>query len=87
VLTEKKRWVAEVCVAEQSLHRVTLTPRLINQAACVAFLVSGAEKARVLKEVLAGPQEPRRLPAQLIQPEAGELIWLVDREAARELTA
>jgi 6-phosphogluconolactonase len=82
VLEEKTRWVAEVYLAEPDLHRVTLTAPLINQAAVVAFLVAGRSKAGVLREVRHGPRDPRRLPAQLIQPQNGDLLWLTDREAA-----
>jgi 6-phosphogluconolactonase len=81
VLEEKERWVSDVHVAGQDLHRVTLTAPIINQAAVVAFLVSGVSKAGVLKEVLEGPVDPMRLPAQSIRPANGELHWLVDRDA------
>ena len=85
VLAEAARWVAEVYVPEQDLHRLTLTAPFINQAATVAFLVAGAAKAAVVREVIAGPRDPRRLPAQLIQPEPGELHWLLDKAAAGAL--
>jgi 6-phosphogluconolactonase len=87
VLAETDRWVAAVYPAEQGLHRVTLTPVIINRAATVVFLVSGASKAEVLREVLEGPQAPLRLPAQLIEPQSngGESYWLVDRDAASKL--
>jgi 6-phosphogluconolactonase len=39
-----------------------------------------------LKSVLEGPFEPERLPAQLIRPERGRLVWLVDRAAAGQLS-
>jgi 6-phosphogluconolactonase len=81
VLEERERWVAEVYVAEQDLYRVTLTAPLINQAAVVAFLVSGDAKARILQEVIEGPLDPHRLPAQLIRPTGGDLLWLVDQKA------
>jgi 6-phosphogluconolactonase len=84
-LAEAERWVAEVYVAEQDLHRLTLTAAFINRAATVAFLVAGAAKAAVVREVIAGPRDPRRLPAQLIQPEPGELHWLLDKAAAGAL--
>jgi len=84
-LEEGERWTAAVYVPAQGLHRVTLTPAFINQARVVAFLVTGTAKARALREVLQGPRAPRRLPAQLINPEPGELYWLVDQEAAGEL--
>jgi 6-phosphogluconolactonase len=82
VLEEEEQWVAEVYVAEQKMHRVTLTASLINQAAAVAFLVAGAGKSQVLQQVLEGPSDPKRLPAQMIRPKNGQLMWLVDEEAA-----
>jgi 6-phosphogluconolactonase len=82
VLTEGKRWVAAVYLAEAGLYRVTLTAPLINQAAAVVFLVAGGAKAGVLREVLHGPRDPARLPAQLIQPQKGEVHWLADVAAA-----
>jgi 6-phosphogluconolactonase len=85
VLEERERWVADVYVPEQELHRVTLTAPLINQAAVVAFLVAGADKAQVVSDVVQGPSDPRRLPAQLIQPHEGQLHWLLDREASSRL--
>jgi 6-phosphogluconolactonase len=86
VLEERERWVAEVHVADQHLYRVTLTAPIINRASVVAFLVAGAGKAQVLKEVLEGPRDPLRWPAQLIQPTDGVLQWLVDRPASSLLT-
>lgn len=87
VLHERRRRVAEVHVAELDVWRVTLTAEMLNAAAVVAFLVSGAEKANVLREVIFGSRDPERLPAQLIQPAAGEARWLVDRAAAARLPA
>jgi 6-phosphogluconolactonase len=82
VLQERERWAAAVYVAAGDLYRVTLTAPLINQAAHVVFLVAGGAKAAVLRDVLHGPRDPARLPAQLIRPDGGELLWLADREAA-----
>jgi 6-phosphogluconolactonase len=85
VLDEWYRWVCEVYVAEQDIYRVTTTALLINQAALVAFLVAGKGKAVILRKVLEGAHDPKRIPAQLIQPADGKLLWLADREAARLL--
>jgi 6-phosphogluconolactonase len=87
VLEERERWVAAVHLDEQNLYRVTMTAPLINQAAMVAFLVAGKSKAGVLQEVLHGPRDPGRLPAQLIQPQNGDLLWLADLAAAARLPA
>ncbi len=82
---EREHWVMEVYVAEEDSYRITLTPPAINRAKLVAFVVSGAEKASILRETLEGEREPARIPAQLIEPENGTLLWLVDRDAARLL--
>jgi 6-phosphogluconolactonase len=66
--------------------RVTFTYKLINAAANVLFLVAGADKAAALREVLHGSADVARLPAQGVRPESGELVWLVDAAAAKELT-
>ena len=85
VLDEKKHWVKEVYVAEQSMYRVTLTAPLINQASEVIFLVSGADKATALQSVLEGAYHPHDYPAQLIQPNGTHPIWFVDKAAAHKL--
>jgi 6-phosphogluconolactonase len=51
----------------------------------VVFLVAGPAKAAVVREVVAGPRDPERLPAQLIRPEPGELHWFLDQAAAGSL--
>ncbi len=82
---EQKKLVAAPWVEKFRAHRITLTPPVLNNATCVIFLVSGEEKAETLREVLQGDYQPDRLPAQLIRPTHGRLIWLVDRAAARLL--
>jgi 6-phosphogluconolactonase len=85
ILKDKNAWTSSVYVKEQDMYRVTLMPAVINRARLVVFLVSGDSKASVLKEVLTGPSDPFRLPAQLIRPESGKLVWLADNAAAARL--
>ncbi len=85
VLKERTRRAAEVYVAELDMWRVTLTVPVLNAAGVVAFLVSGPNKADILRQVIFGPRDSDRLPAQLIQPTANEIAWLVDRTAASRL--
>lgn len=66
-------------------HRLTLTLPVLNSAAETIFLVSGADKAEILREVLRRPPPPDPLPAQLIEPANGQLSWYVDRAAAGRL--
>ncbi|GLI39955.1 6-phosphogluconolactonase [Geobacter hydrogenophilus] len=84
VLDERRRWVADVLLADEGMCRLSLTVPVINQASRVVFLVSGVNKASILREVLEGSPDPHRVPASLIRP-AGQLVWLVDRDAARLL--
>lgn len=62
--------------------RITLTAPFINRSGAVAILVAGKDKAERLQEVLEGPRDPQKLPIQLIRPESGSLLWLVDVAAA-----
>ena len=82
---ERERWVVAEHVPEVSMWRVTLTPPVLNAAANVVFLISGAEKVGMLRRILEGPFEPDVLPAQAIAPRNGELAWLVDAAAAAQL--
>jgi len=84
-VTEKVRWVMAQFVEALSMWRITLTPVVINNAEHVFFLVSGADKAERLRDVLEGPIQPEVLPAQVIKPEHGQLLWLIDDAAAGRL--
>ena len=84
-LREATSWVVENYVPRLDSWRITLTASAINSAAHVLFLVSGAAKAEALRAVLHGPRQPEVYPAQLIRPQAGQLIWLVDRAATTRL--
>jgi 6-phosphogluconolactonase len=81
---ERERWVMADYVREVAMWRITLTAPVLNAAAAVLFLVSGAAKASVVERVLEGPRQPRELPAQLIAPPRG-MRWMLDRAAAAEL--
>lgn len=67
--------------------RVTLTWPVINAARDVFFLIDGAAKADPLGRVLTGPYNPEALPSQLIQPQNGRLLFLLDAAAAARLPA
>lgn len=66
--------------------RITLTLRTINEAAEVVFWVAGAGKADRVADVLAQIEcDAPTVPAALVQPRSGELLWLLDAEAAARL--
>jgi 6-phosphogluconolactonase len=63
-------------------HRITLTPPVISHAARVMFLVAGAAKAQAVWNILKGPRDVDQFPAQVVAPDHGEVIWLLDKAAA-----
>lgn len=79
------RIVAPNYVPKLDAHRMTFTPKLINAAANVLFLIAGTGKAGALQAVLEGPRQPRRYPSQLVAPRDGALYWYIDRAAASKL--
>lgn len=86
-LHEMSRLVTANHVPQMDSWRITLTWPVINRANSVFFLISGADKAQILKEVLAGPRDVERLPSQLIRPASGILTLILDKSAAVELPA
>jgi 6-phosphogluconolactonase len=85
-LHEKQRIAVSNWVGKLLTDRITLTAPAINNAAHVIFMVAGADKAPALTAVLERVYEPVQLPAQLIRPTNGTLLWLVDTAAGALLT-
>jgi 6-phosphogluconolactonase len=81
-LNEAKHRAVANFVPKLGAHRITLTAPFLNRSKEVLILVTGASKAEVLKQVLEGEHDPRRLPVQLIDPPGGTVTWLVDAAAA-----
>jgi 6-phosphogluconolactonase len=81
-LNTSKEIAVENYVEKLDAHRVTLAVPTLNNARNVTVLVSGADKAPILKQVLEETSQPQRYPAQLIKPANGTLLWMVDEAAA-----
>jgi 6-phosphogluconolactonase len=79
-LNETTRLVVANWVDKFQTYRITLTLPVLNRAACVMFLVSGADKANIVHEVLEN--ENANLPSQKVHPADGRLLWILDRAAA-----
>jgi 6-phosphogluconolactonase len=69
-------------VPKLNTHRLTLSPPVLMNGRRVLVLVTGPKKAAALEQVLQGPYEPEHYPAQLLREASGEVLWLVDPEAA-----
>jgi 6-phosphogluconolactonase len=85
-LRETRRIAVHNWVGKVLMDRITLTAPAVNNAANIIFMVTGADKAPALTAVLERFYEPDQLPAQLIQPVKGTLLWLVDTAAGSMLT-
>jgi 6-phosphogluconolactonase len=83
-LNETQRLVVANWVPKFKTDRITFTLPVLNAAAFVMFLLSGADKASTLHEVLENSSAD--LPSQNVRPANGKLIWLVDGPAASDLS-
>jgi 6-phosphogluconolactonase len=84
---ETQRMVVPVDVDAEPRKRLTLTPPVINNAQHLMFLVAGQGKAAAVKDILEGPRDCDKFPAQIVAPENGEVIWLLDKAAASLLAS
>jgi 6-phosphogluconolactonase len=82
--------LADVAVAveaeyeDRPVQRVSLTLPAINAARQALVLVSGAAKAKIVARVLGS--RGGALPAEQVSLTAGQLIWLLDEDAASQLS-
>jgi 6-phosphogluconolactonase len=83
-LDERRRLVVANWVEKFKTYRITLTLPVLNHAACDMFLISGPDKAHMVREVLRN--ERADLPSQKVRPTDGRLLWLLDRAAGSGLT-
>jgi 6-phosphogluconolactonase len=83
-LSVSDRLVTANHVPQLNTDRITFTTTLANNAALVAFVIAGADKAGALAQVLEGPPNPDLYPSQLIAP-SGELLFLLETSAAGQL--
>ena len=84
-LHEQQRLVMPVSVPKPPPDRLTFTPPLLNAAHNILFLVTGSEKSDAIHTVLEGDYNPDEYPAQIVQPEHGEVVWILDKEAAAKI--
>lgn len=81
---ERERLVVANDDPDLSIPRITLTFPVLNAAAKVMFLVAGQDKAPAVRQVIAG-SDGDQPPAAHVRPTNGNLRWLLDREAAKDL--
>ena len=87
-LAETERLVVAPYVEKLNAYRITLTLPVLNNGNSTVFLVTGASKATVLREVISADKKPdgrdiNLYPAQAISPTNGAVSWFTDSAAAR----
>lgn len=65
--------------------RISKTASLIEKAKRITYLVTGAAKAEILKEIQTTPAENLPYPAAKIKAKNGVTEWILDSEAAKYL--
>ena len=85
-LLEKKQIILVVKGGDPDVCRLTMTFPVLNNSRQMVILVSGKQKAAVIRSVFWSRSDSGRLPIQMVQPQWGELIWLLDGDAASLLS-
>ena len=80
----------ETCIVnhhpESGMARITITGKVVNKATLVIFLVTGANKAEKVRDIVLHREEfAVRYPAALVNPASGNLYWFLDKAAAHLL--
>jgi len=66
--------------------RITATMKIINHSRTVVFFANGMAKAEIVARVIGREQGWERLPAAMVNPGKGDLLWLLDKDAALYLS-
>ncbi len=82
---ESTQLVTDLYVQDVNMHRITLTPNAINCSAQIIFMVTGADKACAVSEVVEGELDPVIYPAQLIQRVHTPTLWYLDEASSAKI--
>ncbi|GBD97324.1 MAG TPA: 6-phosphogluconolactonase [Nitrospirae bacterium] len=84
-LKETRHQAVAVIPSDKSKReRITLTFPVINNSKNIVFLATGENKAEVIKKVIE--EEDGSLPAAMVKPQTGKLIFLLDEAAGSLLS-
>jgi 6-phosphogluconolactonase len=85
LIADRAGIAAHVWVEKLKMHRVTLLPGVLLNAARTVLEVSGPDKAEPLHEVLYGPDDPFRYPCQIATRGSESAVWFLDKAAAAKI--
>jgi 6-phosphogluconolactonase len=84
-IAEGTKAVAANCVPALGEWRITLTLPVLNAGRRVVFLAVGEEKREAVAATLRRKRGSASLPASLVKPRRGSLIWILDEATAEDL--
>lgn len=85
-LKEGKRLCVAVETGETTKQRVTLTFPILLAARRILFIVSGANKAEIVKEIIEGRSDEHTYPASFYKKAEGVVTWFLDGAAGNLLS-
>jgi 6-phosphogluconolactonase len=85
LIDDHENLVAAVYAEKFHQWRITLLPGVLLAARNTIMLVAGEDKAEALHAVFEEPYNPRKYPAQLVAKSQGNVMWFVDKAAARQI--
>jgi 6-phosphogluconolactonase len=85
LIDDRTGLTSAVFVEKLNSHRVTLLPAVLLAAKQTVMLVTGADKAQPLADVLYAPHDPKKFPCQLTERDGGEVAWFLDPAAAASI--
>lgn len=77
--------VTVVYQLEGGLNRITLTHPVICAAKQLLVMVSGQEKAEIVRDVLLGKPDEVKYPVHTLWPILDKVVWIIDSDAAKLL--
>jgi 6-phosphogluconolactonase len=83
LIDDRENLVAAVYVEKFHQWRITLLPGVLLAARNTIMLVAGEDKAEPLRAVLQEPCNPKKYPAQIVTQSSGNVMWFLDKAAAR----
>jgi 6-phosphogluconolactonase len=84
-LLESPSLCAAAFHAGSGQYRVTLTGTVIRHARRISFMVTGANKSLLIRQIIHKEPEAQRYPAFHITPLNGVMDWYLDNSAANQL--
>jgi len=70
---------------ESKQVRISITGKTINSSAVIVFIVTGKSKSGIINEIINRKGDWQKYPASYANLKNGEIIWLLDTEAASQL--